>query len=257
MPTLLQLTDLHLFADRGALLKGINPWHSLTQVLETMRTRKFEFDHLVLTGDLTHDGQRRTYEQLRDALGEWSDRTWAIPGNHDERSHVGEVFNLPQPSADAPDLNDRVTFAFPAADWRVIGLDTLVPGELRGELGREQLDWLERELARHATSPTLIFLHHPPVDVHSGWLDKIGLTDRQDLCRLVESSPEVKLIACGHIHQRFQAHIGSATLLAAPSTSVQFRPGTESLVCDDPPPGFRVIHLEGDGWQSEVVRAEQ
>lgn len=255
MPTILQLTDLHLFADRSTLLKGVRPWESLARVLETIRTRNIEFDHLVLTGDLTHDGQRETYEQLREALGARADRTWAIPGNHDERAHFAQVFNVSTARAAPRGPSGRVTFSFAAANWRVLGLDTLVPAELRGELGGEQLDWLEEELARHAGSPTLIFLHHPPVDVGSAWLDKIGLTDREPFCRLIGSSPQVKLLGCGHIHQEFEARIGSATLLAEPSTSVQFRPGTETLVCDELPPGFRVIRLEGDHWQSAIVRA--
>ena len=253
MPTLLQLSDLHLFADRSALLKGVNPWESLERVLETIRRRQIAFDHLILTGDLAHDGQRNTYEQLRQALGNRADTAQAIPGNHDDRQHVGQVFNLSNDSLASP--SNRVTFAFSAGAWRVLGLDTLLPGSLRGELGAAQLAWLENELAANRDALTLIFLHHPPVEAGSAWLDKIGLTDRELLCRLIDSSPQVKLICCGHIHQEFESWIGSATVLAAPATSVQFTPGTETLVVDDLPPGFRIIRLLDRGYETEVVRA--
>lgn len=150
---------------------------------------------------------------------------------------------------------DRVTFSFAAGNWHVIGLDTLVPGELRGELGSSQLASLAAELVQHPQSPTLLFMHHPPVEVHSAWLDKIGLTDHDAFCRLVEASPQVKLICCGHIHQEFEARVGRATVLAAPSTSVQFKPCTEALEVDELPPGLRVIRLADDTLETQVVRA--
>ncbi len=254
VPTILQLTDLHLFADKGALLKGINPWQSLERVLSFARSSGIQFDHVVLTGDLTHDGQGQTYEHLREALGDWADRDWMIPGNHDDRRHVGQVFNLSRHSTALLSLPDRVTFSFSAGHWRVIGLDTLVPGELFGQVGGQQLSWLEGELKRYPAAATLIFMHHPPVDVGSAWLDKIGLRDREGFCSLVASSPQVKLVCCGHIHQEFTARLGAATVLAAPSTSVQFQPGTEALVVDELPPGFRILELHEDGYETDVVR---
>ncbi len=253
MPILLQLTDLHLFAEQGTLLKGIDPWQSLSQVLETIRWRPIEFDHLLLTGDLTHDGKPETYAHLRDVLGQFGDCARVIPGNHDDRRLVGQVFNESRhPSLPLP---DRVTFSLAAGNWRIIGLDTLVPGQLYGQIGQPQWEWLHAELAQHPQLPTLIFMHHPPVVVGSAWLDRIGLSDRADFARLIESSPQVKLICCGHIHQEFEARVGGATVLATPSTSVQFRPGTEALEVDDLPPGFRVLWLHDDTFETQVVRA--
>lgn len=257
MPTILQLTDLHLFADKEAQLKGICPWRSLARVLAAARGSGIAFDHVVLTGDLTHDGQERTYEHLREALGDWADSAWLLPGNHDDRSLVVRRSAADGRAIQSRPTNDRVTFSFAAGAWRVIGLDTLIPGELRGEIGREQLAWLAAELAQHSTSPTLIFMHHPPVEVGSAWLDRIGLTDRAAFGALVESSPQVKLICCGHIHQEFESRLGTATALAAPSTSVQFRPGTEALECDELPPGFRIVTLAGETFATRVLRADR
>jgi Icc protein len=255
VPTILQLTDLHLFADQEALLKGICPWRSLARVLATARASAIAFDHVVLTGDLTHDGQERTYEHLREALGDWADAAWLIPGNHDERSLVVRRSAADGRAIQSRPTNDRVTFSFAAGTWRVIGLDTLIPGKLEGEIGREQLVWLAAELAQHSQSPTLIFMHHPPLDVGSAWLDRIGLTDKGEFGELVKSSPQVRLVCCGHIHQEFEGRLGTAAVLAAPSTSVQFQPGSETLVVDELPPGFRIVTL-GDGeFQTRVVRA--
>ena len=257
MTFILQLSDLHLFADQEAQLKGVSPWRSLRRVLAAVHGSGMTFDHVVVSGDLAHDGLGRTYEHVREALGDLWGRTWLIPGNHDERSLVER--NSFRSLANRNGMNsaepDRVTFSFAVDSWHVIGLDTLVPGELRGELGREQLDWLKTELAARASLPTLVFMHHPPVEVGSAWLDRIGLTDREAFVSLIESSPQVKLICCGHIHQEFESRIGTAAVLATPSTSVQFAPRTETLVVDDLPPGFRIVSLEGENFTSHVVRA--
>lgn len=255
MPTILQLTDLHLFADKEALLKGVHPWRSLARVLATARGSGIAFDHVVLTGDLTHDGLERTYEHLREALGDWADAAWLIPGNHDDRSLVGRISNPPAGTGWKPALQDRVTFSFDADGWRVIGLDTLLPGKLEGEVGAGQLAWLAAELAQHATSPTLIFMHHPPVEVGSAWLDRIGLTDRAAFAPVIAAAPQVRVICCGHIHQEFQSRLATADVLAAPSTSVQFVPQTETLVVDDVPPGLRIVTLGEKSFETRVVRA--
>lgn len=263
MIALLQLSDLHLLADKTALLKGINPWQSLQRVLLAIRASGVEFDHVVLTGDLTHDGLQQSYEHLAEALGPWADRIWAIPGNHDDRALLKRSFSRPHNGVSLGGggsgtdslLTDHVTFSSAAGQWRIIGLDTLVPGELRGEVGERQLAWLSAELNEHLQAPTLIFLHHPPVEVRSAWLDKIGLTDREALTDLIAASPQVKLIGCGHIHQEFAFQLGQASVFAAPATSVQFKPGTDTLEVDDRPPGYRIIRLTGNGFETEVGRA--
>ena len=71
----------------------------------------------------------------------------------------------PRSSATTTDL---ITFAFQAGDWRLIGLDTLLPGAEEGYLSPDQLDWLSAELAAFVDMPTVIFLHHPPVPVYPG-----------------------------------------------------------------------------------------
>ena len=46
------------------------------------------FDHLIVTGDHTHDELPQSYEAVRRILIPWLDRRGQVPGNHDARCVV-------------------------------------------------------------------------------------------------------------------------------------------------------------------------
>jgi Icc protein len=147
-----------------------------------------------------------------------------------------------------------VNFSLAAGNWRLIGLDSHLPGHLAGRLDGEQRDWLARELRTHPDVPTVLFMHHPPFTVQSSWLDAIMLQDSTELIGLAESFPQVRAICTGHVHQQYEARHGKIRLLTTPSTSVQFQPRAETLIVDDLPPGFRVFRFDDDAFYSHVVR---
>ncbi|MFO1091719.1 MAG: metallophosphoesterase [Planctomycetaceae bacterium] len=217
-------------------------------MLNDLRRRVPDFDLLVLTGDTAHDEARPTYA-AGDALTEWSNRVRIIPGNHDQRAFLRELF--PQ-STTGP--ADRITFQHAFEDWQIVGLDSHKPGEVPGRLGPEQLDWLQQCLAASSV-PTMLCLHHPPIPVHSPWLDQIGLEDAAEFGELMRQHAHVRLIVTGHVHQEFAGSLGAATVLTTAAVGPQFVPRTEQLVIDDAPPAYRIIELESDGrWSTHVLR---
>lgn len=246
----IQLTDCHLFADPAQALRGIVTWPRLTAVLADIRRRFPDFDLLVLSGDTAHDEALATYQAVRRELADWIDRVRIVPGNHDDRQGLRQVF--PYSSGD---LAGRVTFHQQWDDWQAIGLDSQRPGELPGSLGAKQLAWLHVRLATTPSIPTLLFLHHPPVAMHSPWLDEIGLRDSAELERLLRDYPQVRLIACGHVHQELAAALGGATVVTTPAVGPQFRPRTATLEIEWAPPAYRVVELAADGtWSTQVLR---
>ena len=50
------------------------------------------FDHVVVTGDHTHDELPESYQAVRQILSPWLDRLWQVPGNHDDRTVLRSVF---------------------------------------------------------------------------------------------------------------------------------------------------------------------
>ena len=199
---LIQLTDLHLFQDPAGSLGGIRTWDSFRAILDQIRRRHPNSDYLILTGDIAQDEALETYLMLREALEEWLPRLHIIPGNHDDRDNLRAVF---------PELfagnQDTLNFDLSAEGWRVIGLDSQVTGEVFGRVDGEQLAWLKTELATTPNTPTLLFVHHPPVPINVRWLDEVGLDEAADLLRLIETSAAIKIVCAGHVHQEFSGQI--------------------------------------------------
>lgn len=256
MPSeILQLSDLHLMADPDAALKGIRTRDSFNDVLRFVRKRElageWKFDHILLTGDLAHDERLETYETLRELLGDWITRCHLIPGNHDDRKLIRQVF--PELAAAGDEF---ISFSVQSAGWRLVGLDSHVEGETHGRIGEGQLQWLSEELSTHVAQPTILFIHHPPVPVHSAWLDRIGLGDADALLEVARSFSQVRVISSGHVHQEFQEEREGLKIVSTPSTGVQFLPRGEELALDPIPPGFRLFRLFEDRHETEVIRAQ-
>ena len=246
---ILQLSDPHLLSEPDALLRAIPTYRSFRQVIRHLDGEAVHFELVILTGDLAHDEQRDTYRLLRRTLEERRTPWRMIPGNHDNRAFMNEVF--PEVSGTG---RDWVNFSMEAAGWKLVGLDSHLPGSVSGRVGRRQLEWLRHELETNPGTPTVLFMHHPPVPVGCPWLDRIGLEDAEPFYRVVAAAPQVRLVCCGHVHHEFRGRLGSATVLAAPSTAFQFLPEGESPVFDPIPPGARILELDGSRWRTRVVR---
>lgn len=250
MPTVIQITDCHLFADPAAEIRGLRTRDRFLKVWEHVARSHGDADLLLITGDLTHDEQRESYLALRMIVADWLPRLQVIPGNHDDRSLLREIFSCPSYAN-----LDRIVFVDNRTNWQVIGLDTHIPGQLAGELGKEQLHWLEKVLQEQPATPTLLCMHHPPILVNSPWLDRIGLQDPVEFQRVVDEHPQIQLIVAGHVHQDFTGTFAGVPVLTTPSTGLQFRPGTETLEIDEVSPGYRLLDLKSSGtWATSVTR---
>lgn len=242
-----QLTDLHLYRDPDGRLAGVPTQATFRDVLDHLRACDDPPDYLVLTGDLAQDEAPETYALLREMLAPWEGRYRLVPGNHDDRGAIRETFAELFADGDGP-----LGFSVRLDGWRLVGLDTLVPGEVGGRLSAGQLEWLADELAGDTGAPALIFLHHPPVTTDMPWLDPFCLGEPHRLLDLAKSHPHVRAIACGHVHHAYDARVGELAVYTAPSTAVQFCQ-EEKKVMADKPPGYRLFTLNGAELASEPV----
>ena len=251
MARILQLTDLHVFASAGQQLKGIPTRELLQQVVDHIQATEPEFDRVIITGDHTHDEQPESYRAVRDILSVWSDRLLHVPGNHDERALMQEGLSAVTHHADS---SDQLTFCSDIDNWRLIGLDTHVPGEVAGHISDRQIAWLTDRLAESGASHVGLFFHHPPLDVGSEWMDAIGLANREALHTVMAADERIRLACCGHVHHEFTLDLGSARVFTTPSTGIQFDPEGTTPRFATAAPGYRVIELQPDGFQTHVVR---
>ncbi|MCQ4311278.1 3',5'-cyclic-AMP phosphodiesterase [Stutzerimonas sp. VN223-3] len=234
---LVQLTDSHLFAEAGGKLLGLDTAESLRRVVDLVLREHPRVDLMLATGDLSQDGSLASYERFRQ-LSERIDAPvrWC-PGNHDE------LATMQQAARDS----ELMVPVLDIGAWRVVMLDTLVPGSVFGMLSAEQLELLEQTLQKSPERPHLICLHHHPVIIGSRWMDNIGLHNREALFEVLDRFSCVKALLWGHIHQEFDGWRGGIRLLAAPSTGVQFAPGSEDFQVDTLAPGYRWLRLHANG----------
>ncbi len=251
MIRILQLTDLHIFRSPDILLRGVATRESLQKVVQHIQSQGFAPDHLVVTGDHTHDELPESYEAVAELLQPWHDRLWQIPGNHDDRSVLRQVFSerIASGSADQP-----VTFAFETGNWLCIGLDTQLPGAVAGRIEVAQIEWAQRVVQSSAAENIVLFCHHPPVRLGSIWMDAIGLEGRELLEIWCSAERRIRLICCGHVHHEFCTTLGHAVVLSAPSTGVQFSPRGDVPNFVPGAPGYRVLELSEQGFLTRVER---
>jgi len=234
---LVQLTDSHLFAEAGGKLLGMDTAESLQRVVDLALGEHPRIDLMLATGDLSQDGSLASYERFRQLSGRIEAPVRWCPGNHDERATMQRAARDSELMAPVLDIGA----------WRVVMLDTLVPGAVFGMLCTEQLELLESALQQSPERPHLICLHHHPVTIGSRWMDTIGLHNREALFEVLDRFSCVKALLWGHIHQEFDGWRGGVRLLAAPSTGVQFTPGSEDFQVDTLAPGYRWLRLYADG----------
>ena len=203
-------------------------------------------DAFVLTGDLTDFGRAAEYEHLARLLAPLPMPFYLLPGNHDERDQMRRSF----PGHAYLGTSGPVKYSVRIGALRLIALDTAVTGASHGELGDDQLDWLEAELAARQGEPVVIAMHHPPFPTLIGHMDRIALlAGRERLEQIVRRHPNVERIICGHLHRAIEVRFGGTIASTSPAPGHQvcldLAPDAASAWTLEPP-GFR-LHA----WSSE------
>lgn len=209
-----QVTDIHLGFDPG------NPDEAnrkrLDQVLRALHDGPNRPDLLLATGDLTDRGDADSYHRLADAFSQCAFPVWPCMGNHDDRAHFAQHF---------PHIRQEdgfVHYVIPLEGRRIIMLDTLEPGRHGGAFCEQRAAWLSARLDEEAEMPTLIVMHHPPVEVGIEWMDThVDEPWVQRFTATVANRPNVQAILCGHIHRTITAPWQGTTIAICSSTAPQ------------------------------------
>lgn len=239
-----QLTDSHIHADAQQRLLGIDTLASLNAVIDLALQECPQIDVVLATGDITQDGAAASYHRFIDAIARMPQACHWIPGNHDDAALMAELGR-------EHDLN-RAWVDLGA--WRIVLLDSSVPGKVSGALDQSQWARLDEALESAGERHVLVCLHHHPVSIGSDWMEPLGLDNAEQLLRRAAQDPRVKAILWGHIHQDFDRQHGHVRLLATPSTCVQFAPDSPDFATDTQAPGYRWLHLHADGRLETAVK---
>lgn len=245
---ILQLTDLHVFCQPETTLHSIPTRESLQDVVGLLEGQ--QFDHVFVTGDHTHDELPESYLAVRELLSPWLSCLAQVPGNHDDRAILRNVFRDRVSGQD----DQPVRFAIKSEGWLLIGLDTHLPGQVSGIFDDSQAKWLSHQLEHSDCHSAAIFMHHPPCDVGSPWMDAIGLSGREKLEAILKEDGRARLICCGHVHHEFELKLGRIPVYTTPSTGIQFHPDSDTPRFDAVAPGCRIIELDDRSYRTHVLR---
>lgn len=256
MTRLLHLSDTHLAAP-GVLHNGlVDTTAVLVRVLESLRGAG-PLDAVVVSGDVSDDGSRASYETARDLVGGFAAEHGAVTvfamGNHDLPGPFTEVLG---PTRSVHDVDGL----------RVLVLDSSVPGRGYGELPAEQLAWARGVLADPAPRGSVVVVHHPPLPAPTVLHEGLRLQRPAELLDALAGT-DVRAVLSGHYHHPFAATLpsGLAALVApgvANRTDVLVAPGrervvrgSEALLVDLDDAGVRagVLTLPGPGDGEELL----
>ncbi len=234
----MHLTDPHLFADPDGNLRGANTRETLAAVLDQYNSSTWRADLIVMTGDVVQDDSAAAYQRFRDLLGPLGLPVHCVPGNHDVRPVMQQTLATPP-------------FYYCAAEevgeWLIIGIDSCVDNGAGGRVADAELDRLNRKIDATTAQHVAVCLHHPPMPMHSRWLDQVGLQNGEEFLQQLSSSGKVRVALFGHVHQEFLAERDGVKIIGTPSTCRQFKPGSDEFALDDMPPAYREVELFADG----------
>lgn len=247
MARILQISDLHI-RPRGELCYGqIDTNAMFADAIKQINGLAFDIDAIIASGDLTDCGLEEEYELLREMLsGLTKAPVYLLPGNHDRRENLRAAF----PDHDYfDDELPYLNFDLSIQGLRVIGLDSVVPGAEFGRLDDGRLEWLADRLGQNPRTPTMIFMHHPPIDGGvDGGDNRLNLS-ANELERVLQEHPQVMRVCAGHWHQSVQAQFGHGLAVVSPSTCHQvafdISRSLGELMFAMEPPGM-LLHIQNE-----------
>jgi 3',5'-cyclic AMP phosphodiesterase CpdA len=231
-----QISDLHLRADGSPLIGGVDTVAALNACVEHVNGLAPRPDVVLATGDLVDEGRPEDFAALRRAFDRLEMPVHVIPGNHDDRNGLRDAF---ADTGSLPADGEFLHYTVETLPVRLIGLDTITPGECGGRMCEARLGWLDDRLAEQPDRPTLVFMHHPPFATGIGFMDDPAFDGAAQLERVVRAHPQVRQIVCGHIHRAIHTHWAGTAAAVAPSIvfqmALELRDGAPSACVLEPP----------------------
>ena len=254
MARILQITDPHVIAPPGLVSGQLNTPALMAAAIDSILADMEKYgviDAVLVTGDVTDDGALESFDWFRTQIERLELPYFLIPGNHDRRDLMRASF---ADQAFMPETG-HINWMHDLPDLRLVGLDTLIPGQGSGILDQTTLEFLSDALRGRPDAPFLIAMHHPPFASGIRFMDELGLAGIEDLQRILHSAPNACRIICGHVHSMIVSTVGPATAIACPSISSHFKTDLRN----DAPVGFMsgptgyMLHDWNDGFCSTGI----
>ena len=240
-----QFSDSHLFADINGKHHGALVAENLSAVCCDIAQDK-QINLAIFTGDLTQDHSEASYQLFVDIVSKHLSHVPVLflAGNHDDVELLNRYL------LDKPFVQGRL---FENEHWQfhLINSKSNTPAGLISPIQLAEMT-AETNGQKHQ----FYFMHHHPKDVDY-FIDRHGLTDHYHFWQWLANQPNVKGIACGHVHRgmefSYQAHNLLVPVFTCPATSIQFAKHPSELVAEATQPAYRKLAFHKNGQVSSQV----
>ena len=213
VPLFLQISDTHIGFNKDANPDVVG---TLTKTIDMVNALPKKPPLVIHTGDITHLSKAAEFDTAAQLLSQLNiTELHTTPGEHDVAdASVSEYFSrYGKPS------QDRGYYSFDHQGVHFVSLINVLnfkPNGL-GNLGQEQLEWLEKDLrGRTASTPIVVFAHMPLWNIYAPW--GWGTGDADQAMGYLKRFGSVTVLN-GHIHQIVQKVEGNITFHTARSTA--------------------------------------
>ena len=204
-----QISDSHIGFNKDA---NPDPGGTLQIALDQIKAIRPAF--MLHTGDVTHLSKPEEFDTAAQIIGSPRIETYYVPGEHDVLDENANLFfQRFTPTA----KNGWYSFDYNGVHFvALVNVMNFKAGGL-GNIGAEQLRWLEDDLRdKSASTPIVVFTHIPLWSVYSAW--GWATDDGDKALALLRRFGSVTVLN-GHIHQLMQKVEGNITFHSAFSTA--------------------------------------
>jgi len=244
--TFIHLSDTHLYANpHPSLPPTPNPLRRAEAVMKHINAQAFPIDFVLHTGDVGDDlAGIEQYRECQTVLKALRPPLYVIPGNHDQRDWLREVF---YPHSPTP------YYSFEHNGVQVVCLDTSIPNQPGGDVSEAQLAWLDEICASASEQPLIVALHHHLFPIGSPPMDSMTVKNGEAVHQiLLKARARLKCALFGHLHERLTFIRDGVLYTTAPSTWFQLKTWhgqTGTFVMDEAAlPGYNIVTLTADGF---------
>jgi 3',5'-cyclic-AMP phosphodiesterase len=218
--TFVQISDSHLGFDKAA---NPNVTATLQEALDDIGKLPKKPAFMIHTGDITHLSKPAQFDTAAQLCGGTKLTMYTVPGEHDILEEDGKSYL----NRFGKGTKGDGWYSFEADGVHFVGLVNVVnlQGNGLGNLGHDQLEWLENDVKHlSASTPIVVMAHVPLWIVYQDW--GWGTADGAQALSYLKKFGSVTVLN-GHIHQVMQKVEGQVSFHTARSTAFpQPAPGT-------------------------------
>ena len=210
--TFVQISDSHMGFNKPANPDVIA---TLKAAVDKINALPQQPEFILHTGDITHLSTPEQFDNVDQILKSTGKEIFFVPGEHDVLNDEGAMFR----ERYGKNSKGQGWYSFDKNGAHFIGLVNVMnlkAGGL-GNLGQEQIEWLEDDVKnlKHST-PIVVFAHIPLWTVYPQW--GWGTDDSAQALSYLKNFGSVTVLN-GHIHQTMQKIEGNVTFHTAFSTA--------------------------------------